>query len=331
MAPEVSVVMPVYNCEAYVGLAIESILSQTYKALKLIVVDDASTDNTPAILAQYESDGVRVLRHEQNLGVTRARNAGIAVAEGDYIAAMDADDISMPERIARQVEYLENHPQLLAVGCWYATVDPEGRVLGEDKRDLTPAELRQQLLERNVIAGPPMLIRTQTMRKLGGYRLWLAEDYDLWLRLTDKGPWIGIVPEVLYLLRRQHPSLCSTSSSLVDLCGWVAKNCAWERRNGRLDPLDGMTPEQTREFSLRIRRGRGHLGRKYHADQHWHSACRAHAEGKRMEHLRELSATLRWQPGYRPAWQALGNAVRRHLGLASLPSHDPARRGGAAV
>jgi glycosyltransferase involved in cell wall biosynthesis len=249
--------MPVYNCEAYVGLAIESILSQTYKALKLIVVDDASTDNTPAILAQYESDGVRVLRHEQNLGVTRARNAGIAVAEGDYIAAMDADDISMPERIARQVEYLENHPQLLAVGCWEKVIDPEGAQTGVRHPPVEPWELSELFAQGTSLEGATLMIRASALRALGGYRMWVAEDYDLLLRLTDNSPNVGMVAEELYLVRRRHPSICSTQWDMVALCMWVALESAKARRAGRPDFLEDLSPEETREFCCQVREGKG--------------------------------------------------------------------------
>jgi len=116
--PKVSVIMPVYNTETYVAQAIESILAQTFTDFEFIIVDDGSTDRTPAILDAFSrSDNrVRIIHNPVNRGPAACRNIGLNNSSGEYIALMDADDISKPERLAKQSAYLHNHPDVFVLG-----------------------------------------------------------------------------------------------------------------------------------------------------------------------------------------------------------------------
>ena len=125
--PLVSVVIPVYNSEKYLQLAIDSILSQTYTNLELILMNDVSTDSSKEICLSNKDPRVLYFENEKNLGIALTRNAGFSKAKGKYIAILDNDDISLPERLERQVEFLENHPDYGMCGTFYSVIDGEGK------------------------------------------------------------------------------------------------------------------------------------------------------------------------------------------------------------
>ncbi len=127
--PEVSVIMPVYNGQAFLRPAVESVLKQTYTSFEFIIVDDGSTDNTPAILDTFRDERIMRLRNRHNLSRPVARNLGLRFAEGKYIALMDADDISLPDRITKQLAYLDSHPEVGVVGTQAINIDSAGKTL----------------------------------------------------------------------------------------------------------------------------------------------------------------------------------------------------------
>lgn len=134
--PLISVIMPVYNYEAYVEKAIESILSQTYSNFEFIIVDDASTDNSRRIIRTYQKQYPKIikfisLKKNLNCGGDRCANEGIRIARGKYIARMDADDISLPTRLEKQIEFLEDNPDIFLVGSNAYVIDKEGNIMGE--------------------------------------------------------------------------------------------------------------------------------------------------------------------------------------------------------
>lgn len=110
--PKISVIMPAYNAERYIREAIDSILRQTWSDFELIIIDDGSTDSTAAIIAEYTDNRIRFCPNAQNMGVAATLNRGLELACGAYIARMDADDISLPERFAKQAAYLDAHPDV---------------------------------------------------------------------------------------------------------------------------------------------------------------------------------------------------------------------------
>jgi len=122
IGPAVTVLMGVYNGELFVRDAIDSILAQSYRDFELLVVDDGSTDTTPAILASYDDSRLRVLRNEENIGLTRSLNRGLRAARGGLIARQDADDLSLPNRLARQVTFLESHPDVVLLGTQFVSL-----------------------------------------------------------------------------------------------------------------------------------------------------------------------------------------------------------------
>ena len=189
--PKVSVLLPVWNGEAFLEQAIDSVLGQTLSSFELIVIDDGSSDRSAAIAEGFTSrdDRVRTLRRPHE-GLSASLNAGIAAARGDYVARMDADDVSVPDRLQKQVEYLDAHPACVAVGTWIEVVDEAGRPLGLKTYVTTHAEISAALLDGiSPMAHPTVVVRGDALRAAGGYdaRCYPSEDLDLWFRLGESG------------------------------------------------------------------------------------------------------------------------------------------------
>jgi glycosyltransferase involved in cell wall biosynthesis len=203
--PKVSVVMSVYNGGRFLHEAIDSILAQTFTDLEFIVVDDGSTDSTPAILRGY---GDRLRVHTQsNQGLTRALNAGLSLARGEYIARMDADDVAEPQRLEKQVAYLDSHPEVGLLGTACHEIDEQGRILRTVVMPTGDAQLRATLAKFNPFIHSSAMFRRTLTDRLGGYNedvlYWHnSEDYELWIRLAAHSQ-LANVPAPL-IRRRVH-------------------------------------------------------------------------------------------------------------------------------
>ncbi|RLA87462.1 MAG: hypothetical protein DRG40_00235 [Deltaproteobacteria bacterium] len=208
--PKVSVLMSVYNGERYLREAIESILNQTFTDFEFIIIDDGSTDSTPKILTSYASkdNRIRLIRIEKNLGIAAALNKGLEVASGKYIARMDADDISLPNRLSMQLDYMEKNSSCSVVATRIALIDNKGNIIGYWREDIKTTqyyEIRNFLPRKNCIAHPTVMIKTAIAKKYTyNENQPYAQDYDLWLRLCSNGERIEKINEVL-LYHRIHP------------------------------------------------------------------------------------------------------------------------------
>jgi len=215
-APKVTVLMPVLNAAAYLRQAVESILSQTFSDWELLIVDDASTDDSVALVETFTDERIRLVRNAVNCGVAATLNTGIELARGQYIARMDADDISLPTRIEEQAGYLDARPDLDVVGVKIVLVDAWGNETGywQDDQDVaTGAEIRALLPARNCLAHPGVMMRRAVALEFG-YRSSVpyAQDYDLWLRITADGRRIEKLDKVLLKYRVHHNSITSKSN-----------------------------------------------------------------------------------------------------------------------
>ena len=205
--PAVSVVMSVYNGERTVAQAVASILNQSCRDLELIVCDDASTDGTRALLdAAAAADGrVRLLRNERNRGAGAARNRCLSFARGRYIALMDADDFSRPERLAAQQSFLEKRPELAFVG----TRGVYGAGEGSSSYWYRAEPKKEDFLMTLPFVHASLMFRREVFAQLGGYderpRLRRAEDYELLLRAYAAGYRGANLPEALYVIRADSP------------------------------------------------------------------------------------------------------------------------------
>ena len=196
--PRVTVLIPVYNRERYVGTAIESILAQRYTDFELLVIDDGSTDGSLDAVHSYRDKRIRVAHHPRNRGIAATRNEGLALARGEYVALLDSDDYAMPHRLEWQVDYLDRHGTCAAVSGWVIWVDAANRYLGIDKaRALKPEELSAERLFRCPLRTPATMARTAI---LAAYRFReqfeTSEDYDLWSRIAAHHR-IANIPRVL--------------------------------------------------------------------------------------------------------------------------------------
>ena len=201
--PEVSIVMPAYNAAATIDAAVCSILDQTWHNFEFIIVDDGSSDETPSKLERYEKldSRVRVYRQEKE-GMIAALNSGCRLSRGDYIARMDADDISLPRRIERQLEFLEEHPEIGIVGTWASRMDENGSIIGEWCPSPNPRVLKWEHFFGVCVIHPTVLMRREILEKLDFYKADAvhAEDRDLWLRASTITEFSN-VPEILFKYR----------------------------------------------------------------------------------------------------------------------------------
>ena len=202
--PEVSVVMSVYNGAAHLRETIDSILGQQGVSLEFIIVNDGSTDESPQILNEYAERDSRVrIIHQENQGLTRALIAGCAAATGDYIARQDVGDISLPDRLRKQVARIKQSSDIALVSCGTRFVGPAGEHLYDSVQDGESAEAALLTLDLDQIRGPShhgsAFFSRDCYEQVGGYRLvfYFAQDLDLWIRLAEQGRYV-VLPEVLY-------------------------------------------------------------------------------------------------------------------------------------
>lgn len=184
--PRVSVLMGVHNGAASLGEAITSIVGQTYQRWELIVVDDGSTDASLAIAESWlaRDRRIRVVQHPANQGLAVALNKAFSISRGELIARMDADDVSLPERLQRQVEFLDGHPTVAVVGTGAHFVDMDGNDLGPGHLLQEHGDIAANIYRTSAFIHPSVMMRRGFLEALGGYdgRLQRAEDADLWLR-----------------------------------------------------------------------------------------------------------------------------------------------------
>jgi glycosyltransferase involved in cell wall biosynthesis len=240
----VSVILPVRNGGSYLPLAVESVLQQTFGSFELLVIDDASSDGSISLLEPMATRDPRLrLLRNPGSGLVAALNFGLSQAQAEFVARMDADDIALPERLSRQVEFLETMPEISVVGTQVAFIDATGILTGEQPSFPTePKEITRALIARGcVVRHPSVLARKTSLLSVGGYRPACdkAEDYDLWLRLVD-GDRIANLPEVL-LHYRVHPLQISNGINLQQRFSRDLALLAWRaRRAGETDPLDNI-------------------------------------------------------------------------------------------
>jgi glycosyltransferase involved in cell wall biosynthesis len=217
--PTVSVLIAVHNEERFVREAIASIIGQTFTAFEIIVIDDASTDATQAILASIDDPRLRVLHNERNLGLTASLNRGLDSATGDFVARLDGDDLARPDRLALQVDFLRRHPEVGIVGSSRRVVDEEGVFLYEAKAIPDDAGIRWRLLLGNPLAHPTVMIRRSVLvghplRYDESFRT--AQDYELWTRLAAVTKTANLVePLVTYRRRQQGISVSRREEQLA--------------------------------------------------------------------------------------------------------------------
>lgn len=195
--PLVTVLMSVYNGEKYLIEAIESILNQTFNDFEFLIINDGSMDRSRDIIISYKDPRIRLVDNEENIGLTRSLNKGIAESRGKYIARMDADDISMPERLEKQVAYMEEHCEIAVCGTWGIVKEDERN--WEARMPVTHDDIFISLIGGNALIHTSVIIRRDLVLEVGFYdeKLMFAQDYGLWFKFIAKGYKLNNIPEFL--------------------------------------------------------------------------------------------------------------------------------------
>lgn len=205
--PLVSVILPVHNAQKYLSKALESLRYQTYTHFEVIAIDDASTDDSYSILHQYAKIDPRfkIYRNKTNLKIAKTLNFGLEKAKGEFIARMDADDFSLPNRLFKQVKYLQTHPGVVIVGGQCLTIDKDDHVTGEKVFPTTHIAIHDLMYTANPLQHPSVMIRRSLLPENFSWynpHLTPAEDLDLFFRLGKYGLYANL--QSFILMYRQH-------------------------------------------------------------------------------------------------------------------------------
>lgn len=214
MTPDISVIMSVYNGEAYLAEAIESVRSQTFKNWELIVINDCSTDSTAEILEQFalKDDRIKVYDNEVNLRLPKSLNRAIALSWGKYVARMDADDICLPDRLEKQYKFMEEHSDVALSSCRFMTVKNGVYMSGGAGGRCDNEALKAMLLVSNPILHPGVIARAEVMKRFNyDTTLTCTEDLELWTRMVRENQKIEILPECLLIYRLHDKQITSTT------------------------------------------------------------------------------------------------------------------------
>jgi hypothetical protein len=209
-APLVTVCIPVYNREAFIAQAIESVLAQDFSDYELLLLDDGSTDGSVEIMRRYRDPRIRLERNDGNRGIPCTRNRALQLARGEYLALLDSDDMMAAGRLASQVRFLQRNPGIATVGGWVKRVAASGATR-RLVRPLEPGQLRAWLLFRSSHANTTLMARTQVLREFGYDEQYpVCEDFELLVRLSRRYQMANL-PRVLTIMR-EHPGRTTRSS-----------------------------------------------------------------------------------------------------------------------
>jgi len=220
--PKVSVLIPAFNAERTIDSCIRSVLNQTWSDFELIVFDDGSTDATSQIIAKYALIDDRVIHQRcPSRGLERTLNAMVEFSRGEYLARLDSDDEAMPERLEKQVAYLESHPKCSLVGSAVTYIDEDGDAYCVDVLPLDHQEIEQRLLNgQGGLIHPSVMIRKAILVEVGGYALDFkyVEDQELWLRIAMGGQLANIAePLTRYRVHPENRSFTAAETARQNL------------------------------------------------------------------------------------------------------------------
>jgi len=208
--PVITVLMSAYNAEKYLREAIESILNQTFKDFEFIIINDCSTDKTKKIIEEYANKDARIklINNATNLGLTKSLNIGLEEARGEYVARLDADDVSLSERLEKQLEFMNKNRDITLTGAWAEIIDEEGKAKGFIKGETDETALYFKMIFSNQLVHSSILFNKDSIVAAGGYneKYVYAQDYELYSRLLTNNR-IANQSEVLIKLRTHNGSI----------------------------------------------------------------------------------------------------------------------------
>ena len=203
--------MSVYNDAKYLKEAIESILNQTFKDFEFIIIDDGSTDKSSKILDDYVKKDKRIKAiHQKNIGLTKSLNKALKLAQGRYIARMDANDVAYKSRFKTQVKFLQKHPKIGLVGNYVDVIDEKGKTMGQLIYPTSDKKIKKELIKKNPFCHPTVMFKKEVTEKTGAYNedFSVAQDYDFWIRISRYYQTANL-PEVLGAWRTRRESITS--------------------------------------------------------------------------------------------------------------------------
>lgn len=202
---KITVLMPVYNAGKHLSEAIESILNQSFSDFEFLIIDDGSSDDSIDIVHSYSDPRIRFVANEKNLGITATLNRGIELATCELIARMDADDISLPERLQKQFAHFQKDPECAMVASWVTLMKSDGTVIRVNKKN--PAYYYYFQMFNCWIYHPSVMYRKSAVQAVGSYSKTFSEDFNLWAKVIQKYKF-HVIPETLVMYRHSDTSLC---------------------------------------------------------------------------------------------------------------------------
>lgn len=265
---KISVTMPAYNAERFIADAVESILCQTFRDFELIVVNNGSTDSTLSIAESYAARDKRVrVVTKSHGGISSGRNRGLAEARGEWIAVMDSDDVSLPQRFERQLAFVEENPDIALASSYVYNIDESGRIIARYRSPLADRAVVQELITRNGLIGfhhSAVLMRRDVAQSLGGYREQFdgLEDCDLWNRIAETGHGVLVQPEYLLKYRLHNKSHTIPRVRQLALKRRWLEDCMLHRRRGAAEPAwdNFLARRKALPWTTRIDQDRRDLG-----------------------------------------------------------------------
>lgn len=278
MNAAVDIIMPVYNAEAFLRQAVQSILDQSFSQFRLIIVNDHSSDSSQKIIQSFNDPRIINICHEENRGVVAAMNTGLEKVTAPYVAVMHADDIAVPRRLEWQKQWLDQHQDAAVVAGFITFIDHQGNETGTwdlDRKKKSRRAIRRAMMRENCIAHPTVMMRTSIVKRYGydpGQQLegFAVEDYPLWLNLLSDGYWIDKIPETV-LLYRTHP-LSATSQFLRRrnpfLVNYFTKKAylRQRRKNAKINGFDLLIGLSLRKdyFMAQLKRVKTYILKQFH-------------------------------------------------------------------
>ena len=212
-SPAISIILPLYNGEAFVQQTIESILNQSFEYFELIIINDASTDKSKEIVLSFQDKRIRYIENESNMGISKTLNRGIDLCCGKYIARIDADDVCMPDRLKTQWEFLEKNPAIGLCGSWAIVIDENNKAIGKIINQTDPKFISIALLFSVPLIHPSVCCKTSILKQYKYADIPLIEDYDIWCRMS-KTTQMANIPKFL-LKYRWHTNNISKGKNFV--------------------------------------------------------------------------------------------------------------------
>ncbi len=299
-SPAVSILLPVHNGIRHLRPAVDSILAQTLRDFEFIMIDDGSTDGSADLLRQYAQTDSRIrLVSRPNKGLTVTLNEGIALAAAPLLARMDADDIALPQRLEKQLAYLQDHPDCVLVGSAVLVIDPEGLPIRQMCSEQTHEEIDHAHLNRGwPMVHPAVMMRTAAVRQIGGYRdqYDTLEDLDLFLRLAEIGK-LANLPDLLLKYRQHFSSVTHRRYELQRQIRQAIFDETYARRGIVAPPSTAATAGSEPRHRY-----------QQHRSWAW-AALKAGNVGTARKHA---LATVRQAPWRVDSWKVLACALRGH-------------------